>query len=133
MIHRRISPEEQLKIFFLPQKGKKVCLRLGDVKAAYLEVYSREMSRIFFYFFKSLNYLICTFLFLQGVLFFTHTSYLLLIIVSFNPFPPVYLLILWPPNPLNSRVLFIILIGKGKIDFTAEFSNRILLSMAVGR
>lgn len=55
--------------------------------------------------------------------FFTLRSYLLLIIFSFNPFPPVYLLILWPPNPLKSRVLFIILTGKGKIGFIAVFQQ----------
>lgn len=55
---------------------------------------------------------------------FTLTRYLLLIILSFDPFAPLYL-------PLNSRVVFIILIGKGKIGFTAEFSNRILLTIAL--
>ncbi|KAJ7423788.1 hypothetical protein BTVI_08753 [Pitangus sulphuratus] len=43
--------------------------------------------------------------------------YLLLIILSFDPFPCLYL-------PLKSKVEFIILIGKGKIVFTAMFSNR---------
>lgn len=81
----------------------------------------------FFYLISSLNDFICIFLFLQGVLSFTLTSYLLLIILSFNPFPIVYLLTLWPPNPLNSTVLFLILIGEGKIGFVVEFSNRVLL------